>query len=83
MSATSKIAATSTSRSNPSEIESSIASALYDLETSVSDLKAALRPLQFVSAREVSGPEFGIGRAADHVSSWRSHADFELLSFAD
>jgi len=54
MSALNKIAATSPSRQNPSELETSIAGALYDLETNTADLKVALRPLQFVSAREVS-----------------------------
>ena len=49
-----KIAPTSTSRQHPSELESSIASALYELETNIPDMKSALRPLQFVSAREVS-----------------------------
>ncbi len=49
----SKIAATSPSRQNPSELETNIAGALHDLETNTTDLKAALRPLQFVSAREV------------------------------
>lgn len=48
-----KIAANSPSRQHPSELESSIASALYDLETNIPDMKGALRPLQFVSAREV------------------------------
>lgn len=48
-----KIAANSPSRQNPSELETSIAGALYDLETGTADLKAALRPLQFVSAKEV------------------------------
>jgi Ribosomal protein S7e len=48
-----KIAANSPSRQNPSELETSIAGALYDLETNTADLKAALRPLQFVNAREV------------------------------
>lgn len=48
-----KIAPTSPSRQRPSELESSIASALYDLETNIPDMKTALRPLQFVSAREV------------------------------
>ena len=48
-----KIAPTSPSRQNPSELESNIASALHDLETNTADLKAALRPLQFVNAREV------------------------------
>jgi small subunit ribosomal protein S7e len=48
-----KIAPNSPSRANPSELETSIAGALYDLETNTADLKAALRPLQFVSAREV------------------------------
>jgi small subunit ribosomal protein S7e len=54
MSALNKIAATSPSRQNPSELETTIAGALYDLETNTSDLKAALRPLQISSAREVS-----------------------------
>lgn len=48
-----KIVATSSSRQSPTELESSIAGALYDLETNTADLKVALRPLQFVSAREV------------------------------
>lgn len=48
-----KIAANSASRQNPSELESGIATALYELETNTADLKVALRPLQFVSAREV------------------------------
>jgi small subunit ribosomal protein S7e len=48
-----KIAANSPSRQSPSEIETSIANALYDLEQNIADLKSALRPLQFVSAREV------------------------------
>ena len=48
-----KIAATSPSRQSPSELETNIANALYELETNISDMKSALRPLQFVSAREV------------------------------
>lgn len=48
-----KIAANSSSRQSPSELEQSIAGALYDLETTAADLKVALRPLQFVSAKEV------------------------------
>lgn len=48
-----KIAANSPSRQTPSELEQNIAQALYDLETNTADLKVALRPLQFVSAREV------------------------------
>lgn len=51
--ATNKIAANSPSRAHPSEIETNIASALYDLETNQPDMKSALRPLQIVSAREV------------------------------
>lgn len=51
-----KIVATSPSRANPSEIETSIATALYELEQNTTDLKAALRPLQFVSAKEVRIP---------------------------
>ncbi|KAJ2983094.1 hypothetical protein NUW58_g6309 [Xylaria curta] len=38
-----------------------IAGALYDLETNTADLKVALRPLQFVSAREI---EVGHGKKA-------------------
>lgn len=53
MSALIKIAANSPSHSKPSELETNIAQALYDLETSVADLKGALRPLQFHSAKEV------------------------------
>ena len=54
MAALNKIAATSPSRQKPSELETSIANALYDLESNIPDMKSALRPLQFVSAREVS-----------------------------
>ncbi|KAJ9608695.1 ribosomal protein S7A [Cladophialophora chaetospira] len=56
-----KIAHNSPSRQNPSELETSIATALYELETNIPDLKAALRPLQFVSAREL---EVGHGKRA-------------------
>jgi small subunit ribosomal protein S7e len=48
-----KIAPNSPSRAKPSELETSIATALYELETNIPDMRAALRPLQFVSAREV------------------------------
>jgi len=48
-----KIAPNSPSRAKPTEIETSIATALYELETNIPDMRAALRPLQFVSAREV------------------------------
>jgi small subunit ribosomal protein S7e len=48
-----KISANSPSRQHPSELEINIATALYELETNIPDLKSALRPLQFVSAREV------------------------------
>lgn len=54
MAALNKIASTSPSRQTPSELETSIANALYDLESNIPDMKTALRPLQFVSAREVS-----------------------------
>ncbi|CAN8097561.1 unnamed protein product [Discula destructiva] len=57
----SKIAANSPSRQNPSELESQIATALYDLETNTTDLKAPLRPLQFVNAKEI---EVGHGKKA-------------------
>merc|ERR1712227_1086952 len=56
-----KIAPNSPSRAKPSEIETSIATALYELETNIPDMKAALRPLQFVSGREI---EVGHGRKA-------------------
>ena len=55
MAALNKIAPTSPSRQHPSELETSIANALYDLESNIPDMKSALRPLQFVSAREVRG----------------------------
>lgn len=48
-----KIAPNSPSRQNPSDLEKNIAQALFDLESNTADLKAALRPLQIVSAREV------------------------------
>lgn len=53
MAAINKIAANSPSRQNPSELETAVAGALFDLESNTQDLKATLRPLQFVSAREV------------------------------
>lgn len=53
MAAINKIATNSPSRQNPSELETAIAGALFDLESNTQDLKASLRPLQFVSAREV------------------------------
>ncbi|KAL4945013.1 hypothetical protein BDV06DRAFT_209765 [Aspergillus oleicola] len=61
MAAINKIALNSPSRANPSELETAIAGALFDLESNTSDLKATLRPLQFVSAREV---EVGHGKKA-------------------
>ncbi|KAA8894792.1 ribosomal protein S7e [Sphaerosporella brunnea] len=59
--ATNKIAHNSPSHANPSELEQQIAQALFDLESSVSDLKPALRPLQFASAKEI---EVGQGKKA-------------------
>jgi len=56
-----KIAPNSPSRQHPSELETSIATALYELETNIPDLRSALRPLQFVQAREV---EVGHGKKA-------------------
>jgi len=53
MAALNKIAPNSPSRQHPSELETSIANALYDLESNIPDMRSALRPLQFVSAREV------------------------------
>ena len=64
-----KIAATSPSRQRPSELETSIASALYDLESNIPDMKTALRPLQFVSAREVC-------KSLDLETRRSSHNDF-------
>jgi len=61
MSHLNKIAPNSPSRQNPSEIETSIATALYELENNIQDMRASLRPLQFVSAREI---EVGHGRKA-------------------
>ncbi|KAF7590529.1 Ras- protein Rab-17 [Aspergillus hancockii] len=61
MAAINKIALNSPSRQNPSELENAIAGALFDLESNTQDLKATLRPLQFVSAREV---EVGHGKKA-------------------
>jgi len=61
MAALNKIAANSSSRQSPSELETSLANALYDLETNTQDLRASLRPLQFVSAREI---EIGHGKKA-------------------
>ena len=49
-----KILPMSPSRQHPSELEISIASAIYDLETNTADMRSALRPLQFVQAKEVS-----------------------------
>jgi hypothetical protein len=51
--AANKIAPNSPSRASPSEIETSIANALHDLETNIPDMRSAIRPLQFVTAREV------------------------------
>jgi len=61
MAALNKIAPNSPSRQSPSELEVSLANALYDLESNTQDLKSALRPLQFVSAREI---EVGHGKKA-------------------
>ncbi|MDI1486784.1 MAG: ribosomal protein S7A [Ramalina farinacea] len=61
MASLNKITPTSPSRQRPSELETSIAGALYDLESNIPDMKSALRPLQFVSAREL---EVGHGKKA-------------------
>jgi small subunit ribosomal protein S7e len=53
MAALNKIAPNGPSRANPSELETQIATAIYDLETGTADMRSALRPLQFASAREV------------------------------
>lgn len=65
MAALIKIAPNSPSKQNPSELETAIAGALYDLESNTQDLKAALRPLQIVSAREVSRERNKCIRTAD------------------
>jgi small subunit ribosomal protein S7e len=67
MAAINKIATNSPSRQNPSELETAIAGALFDLESNTQDLKASLRPLQFVSAREVR-----IERSADNQNLQKS-----------
>jgi len=59
--AVNKIAANSPSRSHPNETEVAVATALHELETNTPDLKAALRPLQIQSAREL---EVGHGKRA-------------------
>ncbi|KAI9710775.1 MAG: 40S ribosomal protein [Chrysothrix sp. TS-e1954] len=56
-----KISPNSPSRQKPSEVETNIANALYDLETNIQDMRSSLRPLSFVSAREI---EVGHGRKA-------------------
>merc|ERR1711967_192637 len=56
-----KIAPNGPSRAKPNEVETNVATALYELETNVPDMRGALRPLQFVSAREI---EVGHGRKA-------------------
>lgn len=48
-----KIAPNSPSRQKPNEVEQNIANALHDLETNIPDMRGPLRPLNFVSAREV------------------------------
>lgn len=48
-----KIAPNSPSRQKPNEVETNIANALHDLETNIPDMRGPLRPLNFVSAREV------------------------------
>ncbi|KAI7040453.1 hypothetical protein KC352_g46640, partial [Hortaea werneckii] len=42
-------------------VETNVATALYELETNVPDMRGALRPLQFMSAREI---EVGHGKKA-------------------
>ena len=64
MAALKKIAPTSPSRQNPSELETNIANALYELETNIPDLKSALRPLQFQNAREVCQKHLQLNRWA-------------------
>lgn len=78
-----KIAATSPSRQSPSELETSIANALYDLESNIPDMKTALRPLQFVSAREVRGFLFGFwgGEFVGVKLRWKSISNSSILLF--
>jgi len=57
----SKIYATSPSHQAPSELELQIAQSFLDLENNTADLKSALRPLQFQSAKEL---EVGHGKKA-------------------
>lgn len=81
-----KIATTSKSRQHPSELETSIATALYDLESNIPDMKSALRPLQFVSAREVSQAGFfsllimlGFGFESDWCEPISMHCNFSFV----
>merc|ERR1712230_300598 len=60
-----KIAPNSPSRAKPNEVETNVATALYELETNVPDMRGALRPLQFMSAREI---EVGHGKKAIAIS---------------
>lgn len=66
-----KIASNSPSRQHPSELETSIANAIYDLETNTADMKSALRPLQFVSAKEVRAPPYEAPRMERKLISFR------------
>ncbi|RMZ26285.1 hypothetical protein D0859_09653, partial [Hortaea werneckii] len=78
-----KIAPNSPSRAKPNEVETNVATALYELETNVPDMRGALRPLQFMSAREIpegSGhtwppPPYTAGACWQHLSERRMDMD--------
>jgi len=79
MAAINKIAHNSPSRQNPSELETAIAGALFDLESNTQDLKATLRPLQFVSAREVRLYAFLCGNEDEGMRVGNGHMNIGNL----
>ncbi|KAK3725883.1 ribosomal protein S7A [Vermiconidia calcicola] len=71
-----KIAPNSPSRQKPSEIETNIATALYELETNIPDMKGALRPLQFVSAlRRRNGNAGASMDWLERYRQWHQYSD--------
>lgn len=74
----SKIAMTSKSRSSPSELETNIATAIHELETNTPDMKSALRPLQFVSAKEV-GDSYCVLFQKDEISQRAGLEGWKIL----
>ena len=73
-----KILPTSPSRQHPSELETSIASAIYDLETNTPDMRSALRPLQFVQAKEVSSVPTKFSEEWPQGRAWTDASKLEV-----